>query len=519
MRAMPAHITCPALAAAIELRLRRSFELLAGADPTPSAQRAAAWEQATLPLHMGGVVIGGHSRLCTAAYAASIIACWPSLTAAVPDLSALNHLTTDLPMLASFRTAYSDVRAERARIADIYVDSFDTELYYAIDADRPVSRYHPKSLPPASSLPDLSELLDPKRTSPTPAQRTLAKVAHHAYWLACMDAACARDSAPTPLTAVRNREATRLIATSMPSSGAWLDVVPDNTARNQDHSLRFEVALQRRLGLYIAHAVPTVRELLTAGQRDVDYFGDSMANGGEYNRRHNSVNYSAFEAVRAVAVGSVLLGDKGQPQQTAHLNSTHVLDIAEIGGDENTGGDCLYETKCANPLVKSLPVGRGSHANGGAPASMGHRLAFGNTAEPYRCLVYGCAERGFPVHGPLCHTTGTGWVAKRDGQYADALSRKTKVCLVLVESLGGIYYGTKLHLHTLSKRASGTSAVDRTHYGRAAASPRSFMQNHSQRLSRAAVMGDAAAICKKVIALKQQVCLLPRGPVDSITVA
>jgi hypothetical protein len=58
-----------------------------------------------------------------------------------------------------------------------------------------------------------------------------------------------------------------------------------------------------------------------------------------------------------------------------------------------------------------------------------------------------------------------GWVAKRVGQYADALSRKTKVFLVFVESLGGIYYGTKLHLHALSKRASGTSAVDRTNYG------------------------------------------------------
>eukprot|EP00962_Isochrysis_galbana_P005658 scaffold1523_cov140-Isochrysis_galbana.AAC.3 len=37
-------------------------------------------------------------------------------------------------------------------------------------------------------------------------------------------------------------------------------------------------------------------------------------------------------------------------------------------------------------------------------------------------------------------------------------------------------------------------------------SPRSFMQHHSQRLSRAAVavMADAAAICKKVVGLKQQ---------------
>lgn len=113
------------------------------------------------------------------------------------------------------------------------------------------------------------------------------------------------------------------------------------------------------------------------------------------------------------------------------------------------------------------------------------------------------------TQGPFQHATGVGWVARKEGQYADALARKTKVCLVLVESLGGIYYSTKAQLYKLSKRATGPSAVDRTRYGRAAASPRSFMQHHSQRISRAAVMGDAAAICKKVVALKQQVCLLP----------
>eukprot|EP00962_Isochrysis_galbana_P001015 scaffold270_cov121-Isochrysis_galbana.AAC.5 len=41
------------------------------------------------------------------------------------------------------------------------------------------------------------------------------------------------------------------------------------------------------------------------------------------------------------------------------------------------------------------------------------------------------------------------------GQYADALSRGTKVCLILVESLGGIYYASKVQLLKLSKRAIG----------------------------------------------------------------
>jgi hypothetical protein len=89
------------------------------------------------------------------------------------------------------------------------------------------------------------------------------------------------------------------------------------------------------------------------------------------------------------------------------------------------------------------------------------------------------------------------------------------VVLVLVESFGGIYHATKLQLDSLSQRATGASAIDRTQHGLATASPRSFMQHHSQRLSRAAVMMDAAAICKKTVCLKQQACMLPRCPLLS----
>jgi hypothetical protein len=40
------------------------------------------------------------------------------------------------------------------------------------------------------------------------------------------------------------------------------------------------------------------------------------------------------------------------------------------------------------------------------------------------------------------------------------------------------------------------------------------MQHHSQRISRAAVMGDAKAICKKIDVLKQQACMIPRQPIS-----
>jgi hypothetical protein len=39
---------------------------------------------------------------------------------------------------------------------------------------------------------------------------------------------------------------------------------------------------------------------------------------------------------------------------------------------------------------------------------MGHRVAFGNTAERYQCLVHGCQERGLPEQGQFNHLTGRG---------------------------------------------------------------------------------------------------------------
>jgi hypothetical protein len=83
-----------------------------------------------------------------------------------------------------------------------------------------------------------------------------------------------------------------------------------------------------------------------------------------------------------------------------------------------------------------------------------------------------------------------------------------------VESLGGIQYTAKHQLHILSERATGVSAVDRTRYKRAPSCRHTFMQHHSQRISKAAVMADAAAICKKIDALKQQACLISRHPIS-----
>ncbi len=63
------------------------------------------------------------------------------------------------------------------------------------------------------------------------------------------------------------------------------------------------------------------------------------------------------------------------------MNEGHVVDAAEIGGEEDTGADMLYEIKCKSPLKQHFSCGRGSATHGGAPAYMGRKIGFGSTEE------------------------------------------------------------------------------------------------------------------------------------------
>ena len=102
----------------------------------------------------------------------------------------------------------------------------------------------------------------------------------------------------------------------------------------------------------------------------------------------------------ACAVGQLVQGDKGDPAKTADLNATHAVDLAELGGNEQTGGDVLYEAKCVSPTKAKQSAGNGSQQGGGAAASVGHRFGFGNTEEEYRVLILGCEGAGPQASGP-----------------------------------------------------------------------------------------------------------------------
>ena len=240
--------------------------------------------------------------------------------------------------------------------------------------------------------------------------------------------------------------------------------------------------------------------------KQVDRKGDKLANGGEYNRRHNATLRAGTDMVRAGAVGAIVLGDKEKPELTNMLNNGHVLDFAELDGDPDSGGDVIYEVKVPSPLKKKYSEGRGSAA-GGQPATMGHVHGFGSTFEEYSKLTYGLKQRGSPRDRPFDHKSGKGYVAPHKGHYHDALYvKKLRVVMLLIEALGGIAPPARAHIAKLARRSEGRGATDRTKYGGTRISTKSFYVHHSQMMVKAAVMHDAKAILKQVTCLKQRVC-------------
>ena len=119
--------------------------------------------------------------------------------------------------------------------------------------------------------------------------------------------------------------------------------------------------------------------------------------------------------------------------------------------------------------------------------------------------MFGCKGRGRPSDGPLDHRTGKGWVKETAGQYADALNKRTKVHLLLVERTGGVGRGTRAAVRQLSKRAEGKGAIDRTKYGLSRMSTRSYYTHHVQQLGKEAIVGDVKQIATAVTNLKRKV--------------
>ena len=136
-----------------------------------------------------------------------------------------------------------------------------------------------------------------------------------------------------------------------------------------------EIIMQRHGSLNIASAA-SLHDAEEAEGKSPDRLGDDLSNGGEYNRRHHAVLRKCHQMISAVAVGSVVLGDKLDPVKTTMLNEGCAVDCAELEGDDDTGGDALYEFKVPSPLVKSRSAGLGGRDGNGQPATVGHLYGF-----------------------------------------------------------------------------------------------------------------------------------------------
>ena len=163
-----------------------------------------------------------------------------------------------------------------------------------------------------------------------------------------------------------------------------------------------------------------------------------------------------------------------------------------------------------SPFLPTGALGHGSSRCGGAASTTdGHFLAFGNTEEALRALVYGQVTHGAPADGPFDRTTGCGWVRAEDGQYADALRKGHAVMLLGMESTGALFPPFALHLQLLGRQSTMPGTVDTTRYGAARASPSSFYRHHSASIAAAVVFADAHTVLTAAASMSFELTLAP----------
>ena len=352
-----------------------------------------------------------------------------------PAYDGVDVLKLDKGMFAVMQHEYRSVCKDHKSLLKTY-KSFDMHPYHTLRGGKLKGYYRPDKLPRV--LPDIADVMDPESNVNIPAQRALTMVNHHTRWLAALKARQVQDEM-TPNDKYRNREQVRFIAASQPTAGAMLDISPDGTYLNTFADLDFEVYLQRRGSLNITSAA-VVNTAQAAKGETVDLKGDTLSNGGEYNRRHNGVLRRGVAMTTAVAIGHCVQGDKAKPALTSMINATCAVDLAELEGDENTGADVCQEYKVPSPIIQTHRAGQGTRKDGGTDAHVGHRYALGNTEENYRLKVLGCKGRGHVGKDkPFNHHTGKGAIKAQRGSYYDALrNKKATVIPMIVETFGGI---------------------------------------------------------------------------------
>ena len=227
--------------------------------------------------------------------------------------------------------------------------------------------------------------------------------------------------------------------------------------------------------------------------------GDTEANEDEHNRRHHGVNRKVYDMTAAVAIGCVIMGDKGNEAKTKQYCDGKVTDIVSVGGAKS-GKHLLIETKVPNPNTASGYVA--GQARGGNSTSVGDLFGFANCEEKLRIENFGVKQNGNESMKDFDHSTGKGYIRARKGCYDDGLNtKKNSLLLAVVEVNGGCCPQLVANIYR-GQYLSKTKGRDRTRYSKHKRAPKKFAAHHLTRIAVAAVKLNAehmnAMIDKKI---------------------
>ena len=190
-------------------------------------------------------------------------------------------------------------------------------------------------------------------------------------------------------------------------------------------------------------------------------------------------------------------------QSTAKPHMARPVEVEHPQCAPGLAGDVGESSPCpGDDYSHPRGLARGTK-NGGNPSAVGHTYAFGNTLEKLSLRVFGVKQRGSKEDPPMSHATGIGYVAKRDGDYSDAIvNKKLKVHMLLMETLGGISPGGVSYLGKLAGLADPAARGSRDSTAYVCWSAPTFMAHHGMRVSAALVHANALLLAEGARRLK-----------------
>ena len=516
---MPPELTAPGAAHSDAVNAAAVAAIASAAD-SPRERAALALLCAAAPSKIGGLGCVPHLPALSSKFTSGFRPAWMECRRVNSTLAGLpvvhptaaandgpNNVPT--PAVASFLRAYTSTRSALATVRHRHA-ALDQQVRHWVDGTTHTA-FHP-ALAPRFELPSPEKLFDDVTSIPRSrlSMRSLAAIVNNNSWMDALQECHTFDST-NPAASTPHREATRHVSGSQEGAGAALARPPDETVRQSIvTSADFLILIQRRLGLYLSILASPLRAAADNGRpspTEYQLLGDEYINAANKSHRHKQGLAALGNALRAVTPANddgatVVLCDKGDGthlskedarKRYAHLCSTHCPDAARLSSPP-----VLFEFKCYTAYNCNVALGHGSTRCGGAPSTAdGHFIAFGCTEEDLRKRVLGLAQIGSPSTAPgsaFDRTTGTGYVAACDGDYADAIAKNHKTHLLVVETTGAHSAPLMALLRGLAAQATAKGAIDRTAYGEARHSPSDFVTHHVAAISAAVQLADTLTI-------------------------